>query len=442
VSIPLVLKDCFRDPLLEVMNFLNEVVLRYPEAISFAPGRPAEIHFDVEASLPLVARYVEHRAGPGLPAAAVYADLGQYNRTNGIINDLISRQLALDEGIRADPASLVVTSGCQEGMAILLAGLFEPARDVLLVSDPTYIGITGLARILGVRVHAVPSGPEGLDAAAVEAAAREVERSGMRARAVYDIPDFNNPLGTRMPLTARRALLDVAHRRELLIFEDNPYGMFAYDGERLPPLKALDDHRVVVYMGSFSKTLFPGLRLGYLVADQEVALSGGGRSSLAAELSKVKSLTTVNTSPVLQAVAGGILLANQGSLAGLMARKLPSYRANRDRMLACLEADLGGVASWNRPQGGFFLTVDLPFVFDACCLESCARDFGVVCCPMTFFSLGSGRERQIRLSFSYVSTLQIEEGIARLAGFVRHHAATASVSIAAEPTALTPDLLT
>jgi (S)-3,5-dihydroxyphenylglycine transaminase len=418
--------------LLEVMNFLNEVVLRYPEAISFAPGRPAERYFDVEASLPLVARYVEYRAaGTGLPAAAVYTDLGQYNRTNGIINDLIAQQLALDEGIAATPASIVVTSGCQEGMAILLAGLFDAARDVLLVSDPTYIGITGLARILGISLLAIPSGAQGLAAADVEAATQEVERSGRRARAVYDIPDFNNPLGTRMPLAARHALLEAAHRRGLLVFEDNPYGMFDYDGERLPPLKALDDHGVVMYMGSYSKTLFPGLRLGYLVADQEVVLAGGGRAPLAAELSKVKSLTTLNTSPLLQAVAGGILLENHGSLADLMRKKLPFYRANRDRMLACLEADLAGTACWNCPEGGFFLTVQLPFAFDLDCLELCARDFGVICCPMTFFALGAGHERQIRLSFSYVSPPQIEEGIARLARFVRQRMAGSAATAAA-----------
>ena len=418
------LKGCFSDPLLEVMNFLNEVVLRHPQAISFAPGRPSERYFDVEASLGSVARWVEHRAAAtGLPAAAIYNDLGQYNRTNGIINDLIARQLALDEGIRTRPESIVVTSGCQEGMAILLAGLFEPPRDVLLTSDPTYIGITGLARILGIPMVAVPSGPRGLDAAEVAAAIASVERSGRRVRAVYDIPDFNNPMGTRMPLAGRRALLAVARQQGILLFEDNPYGMFAYDGEPLPTLKALDEHGVVVYMGSFSKTLFPGLRLGYLVADQEVTLAAGGRASLAAELSKVKSLTTVNTSPIVQAIAGGILLDNQGSLAEPMRRKLPFYRGNRDRMLACLQAELAGVAAWNHPEGGFFLTLELPFAFDQSCLESCARDFGVICCPMTFFALGAGRERQIRLSFSYVTPPAIEEGIARLARFVRQRAA-------------------
>ncbi|MBV8199700.1 MAG: aminotransferase class I/II-fold pyridoxal phosphate-dependent enzyme [Acidobacteria bacterium] len=149
------------------------------------------------------------------------------------------------------------------------------------------------------------------------------------------------------------------------------------------------------------------------------------------ELSKVKSLTTVNTSPLLQAVAGGILLDEQGSLAGLMRRRLPFYRQNRDVMLARLAAELSGIATWNRPEGGFFLTVDLPFVFDTDCLESCARDHGVICCPMSFFALGPGRERQIRLSFSYVTPPQIEEGIARLARFVRRRAEAAQEALAA-----------
>jgi (S)-3,5-dihydroxyphenylglycine transaminase len=414
------LKSCFADPLLEVMNFLNEVVLRYPQAISFAPGRPAEIHFDVAASLDKVARFVEHRAAArGVSPQAVYGELGQYNRTNGIINDLIARQIELDEGIRAAPDDIVVTAGCQEGMTILLAGLFDPARDVLLVSDPTYIGITGLARILGIAVVPVPSRANGLAACDVAAAIGEVEAGGRRVRAFYDIPDFNNPMGTRMPLPARRALLDLAHRHGVLIFEDNPYGMFAYDGDVLPTLKALDENGVVVYLGSFSKTLFPGLRLGYLVAGQQVVLADGRRVGLAAELSKVKSLTTVNTSPLLQAVAGGILLDQQGSLTGMMSQKLAFYRANRDCMLERLQAELDGIVTWNRPEGGFFLTVDLPFEFDAECLEACARDFGVICCPMTFFALGPGRERQIRLSFSYVTPEQIVDGVARLARFVR-----------------------
>jgi (S)-3,5-dihydroxyphenylglycine transaminase len=425
----LALKGCFGDESLNVMNFLNEVVLRYPRAVSFAPGRPTEQHFDVLGSLGKIERFVAYRAGAtGWDRTAVYADLGQYNRTNGIIQDLVARQLELDEGLVVAPESIVVTAGAQEGMVILLLALFDPATDVLLSSDPTYIGITGLARILGIEVQAIPIGENGLEPAAVTAAIAAVRRQGKVPRAVYDIPDFNNPMGTRMPLALRRALLDVVHREEVLLFEDNPYGMFAYDGAPLPTLKAMDEHGDVIYLGSFSKTLYPGLRIGYLVADQEVpGAADGTPSPLAYELSKVKSLTTVTTPPLLQAIVGGILLENGGSLQGLMAAKLPTYRENRDRMLACLaerfDADpaLATAVRWNRPEGGFFLTLTLPFDFTEERLKVCARDYGVIVCPMSFFSIlgaDGGRNREIRLSFSYVTPPEIEEGIARLARFV------------------------
>ena len=416
------LKRAFSDPLLDAMNFLNEVVLRHPDAISFAPGRPTERHFDVEGSLSGAALWVREQASAaGVPRQVIWEGLGQYNKTSGIINDLIAGQLAVDEGIDADPASIIVTTGCQEAMAILLMGLIEPATDALLVSDPTYIGIPGLARILGITLVPVPTGERGLEPASVLLGLAEARRLGRRPRALYDVPDFNNPLGTRMPVPVRHALLDLARQHEMLIWEDNPYGMFSYDGPPLPTLKALDRHGVVIYMGSFSKTLFPGLRLGYLVADQSVVLASGERVPLAAELSKVKSFTTVNTSTVVQAMAGGVLIAAGGSLRQLMAEKLPSYRASRDRMLAALESSLGGIPGvrWNRPEGGFFLTLDLPFEFTDDDLRVAARDYGVVVCPMTFFALTPGREHQVRLAFSYVTGEQISEGVARLARFVR-----------------------
>jgi (S)-3,5-dihydroxyphenylglycine transaminase len=278
---------------------------------------------------------------------------------------------------------------------------------------------------LGVPVVAVPAGAGGLTPDDAAAAIDAVERSGRRARALYDIPDFNNPLGTRMPLGWRRALLELLHERGTLLFEDDPYGMFCYDGERLPPLKALDERRGVIYLGSFSKTLFPGLRMGYLVVDQEAQLPSGQPTTLAAELSKVKSLTTVNTSPLVQAIVGGILIESGGSLSRLVQEKLPFYRTNRDHMVQRLSEHLGHTPEvrWNRPEGGFFLTVDLPFAFDDACLESCARDYGVICCPMAFFALTSGRERQVRLSFSYVTPEEIDQGVERFARFVKERLA-------------------
>src|SRR6185369_14902972 len=162
-------------------------------------------HFDVERSLAQTPAFLAYRAAAkGWSPRAVWNDLGQYNKTNGIINELVAKELEADEGIKVAPESIMITHGCQEAMTVLLLGLFDPARDTLLVSDPTYIGITGLADIMGIETVPVPTGEEGLDPAEVAAAIERVRRGGKRPRALYDIPDFNNPLGTQMPLAARR----------------------------------------------------------------------------------------------------------------------------------------------------------------------------------------------------------------------------------------------
>jgi (S)-3,5-dihydroxyphenylglycine transaminase len=412
------LRPCFDSPLLDVMNFLNEVVLDYPEAISFAPGRPHESQFDVAGVPAAIDRFVRHVAGArGVPVDAVLAELGQYQRTNGIVNDLVARQLLNDEGIAVSPDDIMVTNGAQEAMLVVLMGAFEPARDVLLCSDPTYIGITAPAALLGIEVVGVPSGPEGVEPAAVEAAIRDVRARGRVPRAFYDIPDFNNPLGTTMPLAARVELIELARDADVLLLEDNPYGMFAYEEARQPTLKSMDPSRTVVYIGSYAKTVMPGLRVGCLVADQPCA--PGGRP-LAAELSRVKSVTTVHTSPITQAALAGVLLEHDCSLAGYVQPRVAFYRRNRDHLLARLEHELGDTAvTWNRPRGGFFVTLTLPFEFDEECFRTCAAEFGVVVCPMSLFSLGPSRANQVRLSFSYVQRHEIDAGIERLARFVR-----------------------
>ncbi|HEX5085923.1 MAG TPA: PLP-dependent aminotransferase family protein [Blastocatellia bacterium] len=413
------LRDCLLDPLMDVMNFLNEVVLDYPDAISFAPGRPPADLFDVENSLRAIKSFVRFAANNGgCEELRVWQDLGQYNRTNGIIRDLISDQLAKDEGIHVSAESIIVTVGAQEAMAIALSGLFDPASDVLLVSDPTYIGITGLARILGIRVIPVPADDEGVDPEEVERAIERCRALG-RPRAFYDIPSFNNPLGTSLAPERRRRLLEVCKKHGVLIIEDNPYGMFAYEGTHAPPIKALDTgaEKMVLYIGSFAKTLFPGLRLGYLVADQREARTG---NILAMELSKVKSLLTVNSSPLLQGVVAGILLDQGGSLQSAVSPKKERLRRNRDVMLECLSSQFENTPGvrWNRPKGGYFLVVTLPFSFGKEELKRCVSQYGVIVTPMRFFTIGAGHECQIRLSFSCLDEETIREGIRRFGKFV------------------------
>lgn len=416
------LRECFYKKTLTAMNFLNEVVMSYPKAVSFAPGRPLEDLFDVSGHLDDIHRFAEYYgARRGMNPRRALDALGQYGRTNGIIGELIADNLLKDEQIKVPAESIAVTNGCQEAMALLLVGLFEPGRDVLLVADPTYIGITSLAELLGIELYLLPHDENGLDPNIIAEAAHAITAKGKRARAVYLIPDFNNPLGTYMPLEARGQVLEIAHAHGMLVFEDNPYGMFVFNGKPLPTLKALDTEGSVIYMGTFSKTLFPGMRLGYLVADQPT--NGGKGPMLADELSKVKSFLSVNTSPLLQAVVGGTLLRTGGSLRALIAPKLAAYKKNRDKMTACLEKGLGQVKAsgelhWSQPNGGFFLTVTLPFKVSEADLSRCAAEYDVIVCPMSLFSLGGGHGKQIRLSFSYVTPEEIERGIASLSRFL------------------------
>jgi (S)-3,5-dihydroxyphenylglycine transaminase len=414
VKTDLLLKSCLSEPLLGVMNFLNEVILDNPNAISFAPGRPSGDLLDVETHVLGIQDYVLREAQGGmLSAVEVWQSLGQYSKTNGSINAAIASQLRKDEGIHVSPESIMVTVGAQEAMAVVLVGLLEPARDILLVSEPTYVGITGLARILGIRLWPVPLGAEGLTPSAVSHAIAAATKIG-RVRALYDIPNFNNPLGVSLSLEYRSELLKVCGDHGVLYLEDNAYGMFAYDGNRLPALKSIDAQRTVLYIQSYSKILFPSLRVGCLVADQKV-----GDKTLAQELSKVKSLITVNSSGISQAIVAHAIQSNGGSLDAFVAPKRTYYKRNRDKLLDCLEREFGsnGCVCWNQPRGGFFLALKLPFTFGRMELETCASDYGVIVCPMSFFSLTGNFNNQVRLSFSSVNEDEIVEGVRRFSQF-------------------------
>ncbi|MGA5004567.1 PLP-dependent aminotransferase family protein [Streptomyces koyangensis] len=413
------------DPVLDAMNFLNEVVARFPDAISFAPGRPTEGTFEPEDLARHLRSYTDYLEQElGWSRDQVRTQLFQYGRTNGIIHELIARTVANDEGIEVPPEAVVVTTGCQEAMLLTLRALFARPEDTLLVSSPCYVGITGVARLLGIQVRPVPEGPDGPDPLAVRAAVRAAKEAGQRPRAFYVVPDFANPSGASMSRAARELLLAVAEEEELLVLEDDPYGFFVRTGEARPTLKALDRGRRVVHLGSFAKTALPGARVGYVLADQEVVGPGGGRTLLADELSKIKSMTTVNTSAVSQAVVGGLLVESGCRLREANSAAVAHYRTSMDTLLDALErhfpaerrAELG--VSWNRPDGGFFLVVDVPFAAGHKALELSARAFGVLWTPMGDFHLDGGGTRQLRLSCSSQSPEAITEGIARLAAFI------------------------
>jgi (S)-3,5-dihydroxyphenylglycine transaminase len=398
------------DPDAGTMNFLNEIAARFPAAISLAAGRPYDGFYEVADIGRALDTYTAHRCD----------DLLQYGRTNGQIGDLIARYLAVDEDVHVDPSAVAVTAGCQEAMVIVLRGLCAGPREAVLAVEPTYVGISGAARLLGIPVVPVPEGPEGLDPQAVTAAARTARAAGLHPRALYVIPNFANPSGHSLPLATRRELLRAAADADLLILEDDPYGLFGLADDPVPSLKSLDTDRQVVYIGSFAKSCFPGPRVGFLVADQTVVDATGRRTVLADELSAVKSMLTVNTSPIAQAVIGGVLIAANGSLRAANRDKRAFYRRNLRVLRDALAAAFGDdpEVRWNDPDGGFFVVVHVPVPADEKLAELSAREYGVLWTPMRFFYAGDGGSHALRLSVSALGPAAIVEGVRRLARLI------------------------
>ncbi|GAA2902179.1 aminotransferase [Actinoplanes cyaneus] len=407
------------DPVLDTMTFLNEITMRYPDAVSFAPGRPYDGFFDTEEIFAHIRRYLDHLAEAGRSPEQIRTAMYQYGTTAGQIRELIAESLRIDENIDVPAASVVVTVGAQEGMLLVLRALIRGPEDVALVASPCYVGVTGVARLLDIEMSAVEEPPGGFTGTVLEEAILAEQARGRRPRVFYIVPDHSNPSGTSVGTQARAELLAVAGRHGVLILEDSPYRLVSPVAPE-PTLKSLDDAGVVVHLGSYSKTIFPGARVGYVVADQRV--DGGGL--LAEELSKIKSMVTVNTSSLSQAVVAGALLSAGGRVSELNAKPASYYGEamqatlhELDRQLPRQRRDRLGVR-WNTPVGGFFLTLQVGFRADEAALTRSARDFGVLWTPMRYFHPAGGGDRALRLSISYLTPEEIVEGVARLAAFI------------------------
>lgn len=411
-----------------VMNFLNEIANRYPDAISFAPGRPREDHFEVAQSISCIEAYIQHEEGMCRSLHDGYSALGQYGRTNGIIGGLIAKMLRNDEAIAVEANDVAVTVGCQEAMCLCLLALCGNPGDVVLVADPAYVGISGAARVLGIEIASVPCADDGIDLEALEASVANLRAAGKVPRAFYLSPDSSNPTGITTSEQQRAGLLDLTRRLDIVVLEDHAYNYFQYGSDHLPALKSMAGSGHVIYLGSFSKSIYPALRLGFIASDLRVRSSKGHLVPFCDEISKIKSMLTVNTSPLCQAIAGGLLLRHDCSLREFVEPRRQVLQENLEAMLAALARHFPSAdesshgVNWNRPTGGFFLSLTVPFAVTEEDLLVSAREYGVLWTPMSYFYLTRDISNEIRLAFSYVTPRQIETGIAALADMIRARA--------------------
>lgn len=406
-----------------MIGFFNDIQAAYPEAISFVAGMPDESLFDLDQHLAAFNVYADHVAArKGLPTADIINSIGQYKSSKGIINDIVANYLLKDEHIQVNGKDIVITVGAQEAFAIIVSALCNKDNDVILTEEPSYIGLSSFARIFEYTMAGVPITDTGLDLEQLSIRIKALKEAGRNPKLLYVIPDYQNPSGCSMPVEKRLALLEMADEFNFLILEDSVYSGFFYEGQRKPTLKSLDKNKRVLYVGSFAKLLFPGLRIGVIAAEQQIELPDGRLITLADEFEKVKGQITNNTPTITQAILAGILLKNDYSLSILNEKKVVAYRKKRDAMLQALnkyvKPHVAGV-SWNEPEGGFFIRMSLPFTIVQEDVLFCAKKYGVLFCPMRNFYANGGGENEIRLAFSGHTPENIEKGVQALAWFLQ-----------------------
>ena len=308
-------------------------------------------------------------------------------------------------GVPAD--RVLVTNGSLQGYVFLLEALLAPG-DLLAVEAPTYDRALLQARLHGLEILPVPMEADGMD---VDALARACA-SGRVPRLLYAIPNFQNPSGATLSLEKRRALAALAERHGFTILEDDPYGRLRFEGEDLPGLFELAGPERVIFTSSFSKTLAPGLRIGYLVAPAE----------LAGAMAAAASRTYISPALLAEGAAHGICA--DGSLEENIVRVTALMRERRDAMVAGLRHMPPGTAC-TPPNGGFFCWLELPPGLSADALFADAEAAGVLYVKGSDCVV-SGGERTLRLAYSGVSPAEIEEGMARLGAVFSAAAARAA----------------
>ncbi|MDH4471666.1 MAG: aminotransferase class I/II-fold pyridoxal phosphate-dependent enzyme [Fluviicola sp.] len=413
----------FRD----VIGFLNDMQYKYPEAISFVSGQPDETFFQIDTQLSSIEYYVDYlMRSTGKSREAVLNKIGQYSKTKGIVNDILANHLSKEENIKINGEQILITVGAQEAFAVIVTTLCNRENDEILIEDPSYIGLSSYAHVFGYSINGVQTDDEGIETEKLEDTILEREALGKKVKLVYVIPDYQNPSGFSMSILRRQKLLDLAKQYNFFIVEDSVYNSFTYLQKKNPTLKSLDRFNRVIYVGSFSKSLFPGLRIGMIVANQQLKGADGNTIDLIDQMAKVKVQLTNNTSTISQAILGGVLLSHQGSLNEWNQPKFDSYKNKRDCILNNLDKHIGKFKhewakdiSWNKPDGGFFIKMNLPFEVDDTSVAECASGFNIIICPMRYFYLNDGGEKEIRITFSNLSIDKIDEGIKQLALYLK-----------------------
>jgi 2-aminoadipate transaminase len=368
-----------------------------PEVISLAGGLPDTSAFPPE----VFAAEMERIASDSV------AEVLQYGPTEGLAmtREQIARVMA-EEDMEVDPADVTVTTGGQQAIDLITKTLVDPG-DVIICDAPTYPGALPTFCSYEAEVVQIECDTDGMRIDLLEECLAGLAADGRRPKFIYSVPTFQNPGGMTLSLERRRSLVRIAAEHEILVVEDNPYGLLRYEGEPLPSLYSMDGGNFVVYIGTFSKILSAGLRIGWIVSPtpiREKVVLGKGGSDLC-------------TSTLTQDFAAHYFA--DGAWRDYIAQLISIYRTRRDVMAGAMAEYFPHGASWDKPEGGLFIWATMPDVLDTGDLLAKALSEGVAFVPGTSAYVDGRGENSMRLNFSGVKEDEIIEGVRRIGTVAR-----------------------
>lgn len=366
-----------------------------PEVVSLAGGMPFVSALPLEDLAQTAAKMVAERG----PVALQYGSGQGDERLREQICDVMSLS-----GISGHPDDVVVTTGSQMALDLMVRVFCDPG-DVVLVESPSYVGALGVFRAYQCEVVHVAMDAEGLSADALQATIDRVRSEGKRIKLIYTIPSYHNPAGLTQGPQRRAEVLAVAQRAGVLLLEDDPYCLLGFDGE-VPRAIRADDSEGVVYLGSFSKTIAAGLRVGWALAPhgvrEKLVLAAEAAVLCPANYTQLTVSEYLATQPWLDQVK--------------VFREL--YRERRDALLSAMDHYLPAGTTWTVPAGGFYSWVTLPNGLDATAMLPRAVAALVAYVPGTGFYVDGDGRQSLRLSYCYPDPDRITEGVRRLAGVI------------------------
>lgn len=365
---------------------------KHEDPVYFGDGAPAEEHIPVSRM-----KVASMQAWEDAPACLGYGDQQGYPELRQWVADFVSaRQISCT----AD--DVLIASGATQALDLACRALLEPG-DTIVVENPTFLGAIEIFQTYEVTVVAIENRDDGMDIDELE----RLLASGVHPKFIYTIPTFQNPAGTTMPLAHRQRLVELARRYNVAVFEDDPYGNLRYSGEEIAPIRSLDSN--VLYFGTFSKIVAPGIRVGYVIAPPEIM----------SMILAIREVTDISNERMMMRTIYHTV--GDGFIDQHIVQMRDVYRSRRDAMLTALEKHMPEGCHWSRPDGGFFVWITLPETVDPDAFFDEAAEQGVIFFPGRWFDPTGEHATTMRLSFSTVPEDRIALGIERLGAALRKH---------------------